>query len=504
MIEDLITRELLILYPDIKNNLARRYAHKYTKAVLNEILIAQARPSNDNDELSFSLHNVTIACGKVAGQKRMFPLMQLSARTRLIDVKFTGNIGKLSRVVLNPIYKEMIMDELDDMPIPRLTAAQYAEKLNSATHLIPVDSQTLMSFIHRCRENKATASGKLLEQINDNIKKAEALFNEIHFVDGEGFIPEAFERKETGRLYGKYNSLQRQHREVRHAALGFCHKYDFQAHAFAVMASIARSFEPDLPISAVLDYIKNREVIRARIARELNVSVDVIKQVFTSLTFFSKLERNPYKAIRRAVFTDANFDKLVACRDFQYIYQDFENINRVIALHFPLEDFVSPLDNRQFICRKENGRKKSRAQLHAWIYQNAEAYITDKFIAYVAETTGQEPLLTVHDCVYYRQPLPKSTLIDAQVLLRDEFEFVRLEHEAIYPIGTEQHYQSVIEQDAQFEQQHREFIAEQERLAQGYVSPHVDTVTRVKRDSKSLIDQYKNLPDYEYQLEDFR
>jgi len=514
-LSDILSLEIKRIYPDIKPYLADRYADKYVSVVLEQIRQAMLRPPNwfndqKTDELTFSKESATRQSGR-QGQTNeyLFDFMARSPQTRLIDITFRGNIGKLSRARLNPIYKDRIMYELLEMPTQALTDSERKEIRDRGNVVIETDPGSLASFIERTeQQTRQTAPGRYRDRLVNNLLRARELYLEQQEVDGRHYLMEYWETADTGRQYGHYNSLQRMSQEVRHAALGVCHKYDFQAHSFAVMAGVARTIDPTIKIAQVEDYIRYRTAIRQRIARDVGVTEDQIKRVFTSLGFGARPINNPYNSIRRTLSNEQAYNKLIDQTEFKYIFEELELINNTIDTRLPQEDFTWYLD-RTYQHRKSTGHKKTRSQRLAWIYQNTEAYITQEFIRIIRESTSLEPLMTVHDCIYYRQKLPSRAVIDAQVLLRDEYPYVRVEHEAIYPISTRDHFDTRFDNDQQAELEHKQRIHEEEHAARGYTSAWNQSLPK-SRSIGNPFDRFqiaKELPDYveyNYELEDYR
>lgn len=511
-LSNLISDEIKRIYPDIKPYLADRYANKYVSVVLSEIKQAILRPHNPNEELGFNSKEVYNACGviEIKTRERLFTFLQRTPHTRLIDITFRGNIGKLSRVKLNPIYKDQIMLELLDMPVSAMTALDRKKIKERANVVVEIDPHTLSGFMqHTQQQLGITGPGKYYDRLHANLMAARELYVEHQTQDGHHYLMEYWETADTGRQYGHFNSLQRMTKEVRNAALGFCHKYDFQAHSFAVMGSLAKTIDPTIKIAQIEDYIRYRTPIRQRIAKEVGVSEEAIKSVFTSLGFGAKPVNNPYTAIRRAVYTEEKFNLLINQIEFKFIMEDLQRINDIIDATLPREDFVWNL-NRTYHQHNPEGRKRTRNQRLAWIYQNTEAYITSRFIDIVRERSGQEPLLSVHDCVYYKQKLPSSVVIDAQVILREEYQFIKIEHEPIYPIGTEAQYHDHFADNEQQHTEHQQRIHQEELVARGYRSCLVQTDpvwSPGSLDRILAVRTQSELPDYveyEYELEDYR
>jgi hypothetical protein len=369
-----------------------------------------------------------------------------------------------------------------------------AEIEANANYKVNVDPVSLASFIAKTTATiKATSNGSAYrEALLRNLTAAKQLQSMIHKADELNptpYINERWEIADCGRIYGQGYSLQRMTKEVRHAALGVCHKYDFKACAFAIMAGLANAIDPTLRIGATRDYIANRQKIRKRIANELGINESLVKTIFTALGFGAELKNNQHNAIRGALAAAARmqhdpsvrlprdvynslgadeFKRLVQNRTFGYIYDELQQINKTIIDFFktrePAFDDVTYSE-----INPKTGKKRNERQKLAWIYQALEAMAMKQF----AEFAEQEPLLTTHDCLYFRQKLPASVIVDVTVKLQDTFQFLRFEHEAIYPIAEQDQFEARRNEVKRVEAEHRRFIAEQEELAKFHVAANV-------------------------------
>ena len=82
-----------------------------------------------------------------------------------------------------------------------------------------------------------------------------------------------------------------------------------------------------------------------------------------------------------------------------------------------------------------------------------------------ADLAGQEPLLTTHDCLYFKQKLSSEKVVDITLQLQQQFPYLRFEHEAIYPITGDAAYEARFADAAQFEREHRQRVAKEEENA---------------------------------------
>jgi hypothetical protein len=330
------------------------------------------------------------------------------------------------------------------------------------------------------------------EKLLKNSLAAKQLQTMIHDADDTNatpYIKELWKQADSGRIYGQGYSLQRMSKEVRHAALGYCYKYDFKASAFALMAGLAHEINPSLKFSAVLDYVKHRASIRQRIAKELQMDESVVKTIFTAIGFGAELKNNQYNAIRgafakvarmkhdtsisleRDVYNNLGADefmRLVENSTFCYIYDALQVINKTILDYYKTNALV--INGRTYNAIDVNtGKKGNERQKLAWIYQAMEFTAMVHFSDLVEDMTQQEPLLTTHDCVYYKNRLSVSVKLDAAYLLNQKYPYLRFEEEEIVPIVEDAYFAARYTQTNELEQTHLQRIREQELLASNYL-----------------------------------
>jgi hypothetical protein len=276
---------LKITRPDIgKDYLYERCVNKYVDAML--IAISKALSTNhktnfiQSDYFLLSQTNIREAVGTI-GKKQdyIYKMMKDDVTTSLVLVVSKGfsksGISKLSTCKINEIYKDLVMEELLNL---RVEANQKLldEIEQDSNYTVNVDPVSLASFITKTTETiRTTNNGSAYkEKLLRNLTAARQLQSMIHPADGTNaspYINERWEMADCGRIYGQGYSLQRMPKEVRHAALGVCHKYDFKASAFALMAGLAHAINPSLLLGDVLDYVKNRQVKRKRIAGQRGI-----------------------------------------------------------------------------------------------------------------------------------------------------------------------------------------------------------------------------------------
>lgn len=489
-----------------KDYLYERCVTKYLSAMLPAIshAISINYKNSQYNAGEFALAQTTLRdiLGRIGTQQKYIAdVMKSHATTSLIiEIKKGFNYPKssmLSLVQLNPIYKELVMEELLNLQVEK--NQQLLDDIERApNYTVNVDTASLASYISKTTKTilNTKDNGAYKDKLLKNSLAAKQLQTMIHDADETNatpYIKERWEQADSGRIYGQGYSLQRMSKEVRHAALGYCYKYDFKASAFALMAGLAHAINPTIKIGAVIDYVKNRNSIRQRIAKELNMDESVVKTIFTAIGFGAELKNNQFNAIRgafakvarmkhdasirleRDIYNNLGADefmRLVENRTFCYIYKELQVINQTILDYFKTNALV--INNRSYSnIDDKTGKKRNDRQKLAWIYQALEFTAMVQLSDLVEDLTQQEPLLTTHDCIYYKNKLSASVKVDATYLLNQKFPYLRFEEEEIVPIVEDAYFTARFAQTIQFEQAHKQRIEEQELLAGNYASKYV-------------------------------
>ena len=217
------------------------------------------------------------------------------------------------------------------------------------------------------------------------------------------------------------------------------------------------------------------------------ISEELVKTIFTALGFGAELKNNQHNAIRGALAAAARmqhdmtvrldrsiynnlgaeeFERLVINKTFGYIYEDLQSINATIIEYFKNNELALG-DVTYSETDPKTGKKRNDRQKLAWIYQALESMAMMQF----ADLAQQDPLLTTHDCLYFKEKLPASAVVDITVKLQETFRFLRFEHKAIYPITDVAQFEARFADAQSFEQQHEQRIAaEQAQAARNYVA----------------------------------
>ena len=490
-----------------KDYLYERCVTKYLSAMLPAIsyAISLNHKSSQYNTGEFALAQTALrdVLGRIGTQQKYIAdvMKQHLSTSLIIEIKkgfnYANGSNMLSLVQLNPIYKELVMEELLNLRMEK--NQQLLDEIERASnYTVNVDTASLASYIRKTTKTMSDTKNNSAykDKLFKNSLAAKQLQTMIHDADETNatpYIKERWEQADSGRIYGQGYSLQRMSKEVRHAALGYCYKYDFKASAFALMAGLAHTINPTIKIGAVIDYVKNRNSIRQRIAKELNIDEGVIKTIFTAIGFGAELKNNQFNAIRgafakvarmkhdtsirleRDIYNNLGADefmRLVENRTFCYIYEELQIINQTILDYYKTNALV--INDRIYSnIDEKTGKKRNDRQKLAWIYQALEFTAMVQFSDLVESMTQQEALLTTHDCIYYKNKLPASVKVDASYLLNQTFPYLRFEEDEIVPIVEDEYFAIRFAQTIQFEQEHKQRIEEQELLAGNYSSKYI-------------------------------
>ena len=471
---------LLVLYPHMKPLLARRYATKYADAVLGELATRLAMRSDEEEadgELNFAAETVRGAAGRcdVEGKTGyIYTLMQEHPTTSIVICTYTGNsiTQRVSRVIINPTYKAEVIQELrrmaiDNVPLQQTEQQQLEAIQAKANRQVRIDAESLASYIEhtsktlRSDELETTYEQKLI----CNLRTANYLMNIAYEQNGMCYVDEYWDKIDSGRTHGHGRSLQRIAKEVRHAALGHCWRYDLKAASYALMTQMAKGIDPTIKTAGLQEYVQQRSVIRKRIALDVGISEEWMKQIFTALGFGAELKDNPYNSIRHKLGQE-KFHKLIANAEFAIISNQLKSVSQTITDEIGSDDFDLFGATYRNIDPKD-GSKRTKNQMLAWIYQRLETQVMQEFIEMLP--CDYTVLLTVHDCVYLDKKLHSSTTQDIKYKLRSKYELVDFEGEKITPIHTPGYVSTKQREHDHAIQQHKAFIAQQVQATKSYI-----------------------------------
>jgi hypothetical protein len=465
-------------YPELKAYQIEKAVSKYEEIMLRAISNSILSWGFTDDQISLPLDEVRREIDRVklnGKAEYILTLLHRSPYTRLVHEDLKGNIGRNTRVSLNPIYQDYIMEQLIDLN-KEMAPKRLRELASKANMRIEVDPQSLASYVTQTRRdfrNSQNKSKEYRDALAHNLLVAEQLVHMVEEQEGVSYLNEYWQEHDSGRVYGQGLSLQCISKNVRHAALGHCHKYDFKASSYALMTGLALSINPELKVADITDYIKNRSSIRKRIATDVAISEEWCKAIFTSLGFGASTVNNPYTSIRGKL-GQVKYDKLMANREFRYIAERMDEVRATVADHYSGDDFEIAGKQYQPIDPNSDPMKPKKRNINqklAWIYQAMESHAAEMFALMAAEE-GHVAVLPTHDCLYFKNPVPQLLLDDIHYALSQTYPLLKFEHEAIWPIQAEEDFGRHFREQDEWEAKHRAHIEAEERKAGPAYTPH--------------------------------
>lgn len=500
-----ITSESERLLPNKKPKFRERYATKYVDGILKELNKALHRPRSNRfpDQIPFSQSLARLYCKEYVVNRKnkyLFDLFQSSQKTALVLELHKGHTNYLSMVKINPRYENILL-ECIGAPQPIVS--------NKPNKLIKMDLDACYDYRNDVmdRLEQITTKGALRKKLLENKVEITYFLQAAKNISEHYYIEEYWETKDTGREYAKaFPSLQTCAKEVRHAVLGRCWRYDFKACSYAVMLGWAKALKDEhdqLYCGKIEDYIMHRDKIRKAISKETGIKVDVVKQIFTALGFGAKVVNNPFMSIRGHISKAYGapedkqlFDALVNNQTFKFVKEELDMVNKIILKHLDPNDLNDNI--RQYHQLTSKNKLKTDAQKLAWIYQATESLLLERFIEMIKEDTNLDPILTVHDCVYYKWPIPNDAWQSAITELRKSFPDLMMEETAIWPIASkEQFAKRHIAPTEVEEKQHRDFIEQEEMHA----NKQFDSIAKIVQHTKEELFAHQQRKDEERRRE---
>lgn len=465
-----ISAALAAKYPTLKLYQIEKHVSTYITVMLNAIAESIRRFGFKNDQISLSLDAIAKRSGRIKIDGKNFKvsvLLNRDCNTSLVHVEFPGQIGQVARVSFNPVYQADIGSALMNLHTSPSGAANTEKEPNIK---MLVDPLMLDSFIENTRrhydksvQENLPDKEKYQKTLLRNFLNAKHIRTSLIEKDGEYLFSEYWEQSDSGRCYGHGTSLQRVSKEVRHAALGRCYMYDVKAASYALLTGLALSIDPKLDVKVLVDYVHRRSHIRKEIATDVGITEEKMKTIFTSLGFGAKTADNPFASIYKTLGKTA-YKRLMTNDQFVRIGDAMNLVREVIAGYFP--------DSFEFFDRNYNsgcphtGKKRTKDQKLAWIYQAMEAEAISYF-GYDAVKAGYQPLLFVHDCLYFKHKLPEAVLAKITKDLQQTFPLLETDHESIHPIHAADFIDPVYAQESKRIEKHKKLM----RNLNNYTSP---------------------------------
>jgi len=504
--------EIQSQWPDLKPQQITKLVDTYLEVLADQLLKnIQYSQLNYQGQMEYqiSLEAINEACGQI-GRRRASTYFK---NIHVINIKYKGNIGKQSRVTIDTEYHDLVRDEMhqaqyrtsNQTAIKKMQEQEDQEDQDAFQVIdtfevsVPMNIWSMVDYLedNEIRQqnpyndeylNKLQSNYRVVKTYLENTKDSDGLYPET------AQLSETWRQIDSGRTYATGSNNLQSSREIRHAILGPCVKYDFCAASYAILHDLARLLAQEKgitwPSAWVQQYIVDRSAIRQQIAHQMGMSTDLIKQVFAAIGFGARYTSTPRTAIGRLLgsrkddFLSIN-TPLINVREF---LEEVELIRDIIlddcdfgSDYFEVSSPWADSDSRVFVFKSQLPPTNPREQIYpisrkpsqrlAWIYQAFESHALDQLRSLVTRRFGQEVLYTAHDCVYVRGQLTGDQLFDLNYYLKQNpiFRNLRVDCEKIRGFNTTNRVEQEDQQAALELRAHRQRIAQEERAAENYV-----------------------------------
>ena len=218
--------------------------------------------------------------------------------------------------------------------------------------------------------------------------------------EGSNTIPIFYEEVKTGRYTAKNATLQGYHKSVRYAALNGCYEYDINAAHQNILIQLLEKKNIDFPeLDVVRDYVKDKQQIRNNLSKELQTSIETVKEIINALTYGAKLSNNKKYSL------------------YDICEGDRELIGRVITNHWLIKLSKALNIAHDYLIGDEKSIKNAvgiqsevlerRSQVMAHLLQGYERLVLD---ALIKHSKPKNVALLIHDCIVYYTPKNTSYL----------------------------------------------------------------------------------------------
>ncbi|MDC0920439.1 hypothetical protein OAQ81_03890 [Candidatus Thioglobus sp.] len=239
------------------------------------------------------------------------------------------------------------------------------------------------------------------QQVLDQLGEVNKILNYTRELNAP-IMPVIYEEKSTGRYFAM------------HAALEGCYEYDIEAAHQNILLEVFHRKEIDFKkLDVIRDYIQNKNSIRDKLAKDLDIHKSLVKRVITGLTYGAKLVNNK----KTSLYKDCNGDHKVINRVIAnewlkslatvfketsfHLVNDKDDITNAVGINRPIKS-----------KGKVEGVNKSQAVAH--ILQGHEREVVD---AVISHYDRNDIVLLLHDCVVFKGKLSShemSQIVDKE------------------------------------------------------------------------------------------
>ena len=454
------------------------YIERYITELATQIILLWLDHEGGDLYLNLDRLSKQVNTCQVNGERIIVANEIRRCKHNLFDVIFTG-IPKKSytrcRLKNNIKFTEIVLASGNVSDIIEHLYGEITEDSN--IDWAPVDLKSLDAYI------RANQSTKNRQDWHDRYL-GEAEIIQLIAKHYAGYLPQIVNESEFGRRYYSGINLQNTSRVVRGAALGDCFQWDISNSVWSwkyhVVEQIYREAGEPMPYTLCLDYLERKSAYRKKIAHDvfpdMHSGEAIVKQALTAVSFGATGKTTRYPSPLGVMRTTAMADIIRSPEKLELfmnhlmvkpLIQEQKEMNRAIMIYLNYREEISELKKVPALVDARGALKPNG--VIAYQYQHWERHVMDQVCELMErhDETGKPTnnvLLRVHDAVYTRKRPNAQKLQEIKLLLQDQNREIRFEETLVEGWSFDN---DMLE--------HRQRIAEQEALAQGYRSPLINT-----------------------------
>lgn len=350
---------------------------------------------------------------------------------------------------------------------------------------IDVDNLHVYIMDTEYRLEDDTLSDKYRQTLKFNLEKAYKIIAVLE--PDQPYIPVLTTKHSFGRVFHGGINIQGAHSELRKAALGSCDSIDLEASVFGyyhqqLVQSNADQKYIDLLQIMMDDRTKFRQTIVNDCFSHLTISnsekIKMVKSCLTALGFGAKKDNFRYfnnnneiewkDAIPNYILDDTARNKFINHKAVKLLGEAVEIIIQGVRdLYKNEKQFKDIVDAVPEIA---NSKRMNYKQVLAFMYQTYEKKLRNKMIKVIEEKHHGEVLLQTHDGIFVKQAFPYE-VDDINQEIQTINPVAKVDLESIGPYANRRVLNAkkeAVKESLSYEELHKQFIAEQEKLAKNY------------------------------------
>lgn len=482
VLEQMIEQSLL----NMDDNMFRHYKHFYLSTHDFDLAVGQFVIDGKTQYLTkwFEKNGLSlIHVSKVGLKGQSLSEVKLSKLVTMTDAMDLTSLKKLKIHELDALLNDKTLSDVDffNRIFPNLLSSTK-QQVQAQYDFCPIDTKSVKQFIvwltHRANKINQVERQMMARQAKVILRIAES---------GDGTLPMKKKHSHFGRTYYEGISVQSVHRTLREAMLGNCYQYDMRLSVISWKMGFAqlcyRSLKNprpfDVEFGASLAYLEDKKSFREYIRQQTFGSsnhisdeqqLDLVKQALTALGFGARIYQHGWvdksgnsfnPAIVKIFRNIEDRKRFISCSLVHQFREEQKKLDEFICAFYTDSD-KSLLTDKEL--QTESGRV-SNAKVMAYLYQHAETIVMD-VVRDELKKLGREVIASVHDAIFIRHRLSAYDRQNIEYKMRDMsgIDYWVLEqdkHEA---------YKGVSQEVLRDELVHKQFMVEQQKLAQGYKS----------------------------------